>query len=153
MGILATDNRQLIYIYSEASQLGKKVLAYINAIDRPKRIININEESISKTIWLEIAAMLGCDLYELFDTSNATSVVVKDASALSIGDWLKIVDHNPELLQQPILIKGTDAKVITQVVDAYSYFEATGGDFDKSTEVIKNGNHKNSSEGRMTNRK
>tara|TARA_R110002049_G_scaffold242357_1_gene416172 strand:- start:17308 stop:17775 length:468 start_codon:yes stop_codon:yes gene_type:complete len=152
MGILATDNKQLIFIYSESSQIGKKVLAHINTIDRPKRIININNETISKTIWLEISAMLDKDLGDLFDTTSIKSKISTESDELSVGDWLKMIKHNPELLQQPIIIDGTDAKVLTQTEDIYNYFEADGSDFDKSKEAIKTAQHKDSSDENMLNK-
>tara|TARA_R110002049_G_scaffold302713_2_gene496088 strand:+ start:24128 stop:24589 length:462 start_codon:yes stop_codon:yes gene_type:complete len=149
MGILATDNKQLIFIYSESSEIGNKALAYVNAIDKPKRIININEEAISKTIWLEISAMLGKDLSDLFDANEVKTKISKED--LSVGDWLKMINHNPELLQQPIVIDGTDATILAQSEDVYHYFEATGSNLDKSNEAIKTANHKDSSNENMLN--
>jgi len=149
MGILATDKKQLIFIYSESSDIGNKALAYINAVDKPKRIININEEAISKTIWLEISAILDKDLSDLFDVNEIKSKISKED--LSVGDWLKMINNNPQLLQQPIVIDGADATILTQSEDVYQYFEATGNNLDKSKEAIKTANHKDSSNENMLN--
>ena len=153
MGILATDEKQLIFIYSEDSRLGKEVLSYVNAINKPKRIININNEAITKTIWLEITAMLNTELSDLFNFNFASKAVIEGHEEFSSKDWLKVIEHNPSLLQHPIIIQGKDVSVLKQSLDVYEFFEATGSNFDKSKEAIKTSNHKDSVERNMTNKK
>ena len=58
MGILAKDNRQLILVYSEDSTLGKKMVPYVESMDKAVRLININKENLSDTIWIELVALL-----------------------------------------------------------------------------------------------
>ncbi|GAA4238776.1 hypothetical protein GCM10022291_30580 [Postechiella marina] len=141
MGILATENEQLILIYSKASRMGKKAFAYVKAIDKPKRLINIDKETVSKTVWLEIAELLNKDIADLFDTD---AIVFKELNAnkLSTDDWLKMIKQNTKLLQQPILIEGKQATIIKQLEDIYSYFETSGNGFNKSKEAIASGNHR-----------
>lgn len=137
MGILATDKKQIILIYSEDSSLGKKTRARVENVDLAKRIININDESISKTIWLEIAELLNTELCDLFDVDDER---IHDKE-FHTKDWLKLIDKNPALLVNPIIIKGARAKIIDDNVDVYEFIEATGSNFDKSPEAIKEGEH------------
>lgn len=153
MGVLATNNRQLIYIYSEDSRLGKEVLSYVQGIDKALRIININKESISDTIWIEIADLLDMQLGDLFTSNQKSShASAKPNVEYSTADWLKRIQYNPSLLQKPIAINATKAKQIEQSLDVYSFYGATGSDFDKSTDAIKKANHFNSVNTNMVHR-
>jgi len=141
MGVLATDNRQLIYIYSEDSKLGKETLSYVQGIGKALRIININKESISDTIWIEIASMLEMEIGDLFSSKKSSLLPSQGKEGYNLGDWLKMIEHNPALLQKPIAINGSRVKQIQRSLDVYAFFGATGGDFDKSTEAIKKAEH------------
>jgi len=137
MGVLATDKRQLIYIYSEDSRLGKEVLSYIQGIDKALKVININKETISGTIWTEIASLLNLEVGELFSSDTTSSDPTRHKDEYSTEDWLKLIQHNPHFLQTPIAINGSKAKQIEQRNDLHSFYEAAGGDLDKSKEAIK----------------
>lgn len=62
MSFLAKDNRQLLYIYSCESNFGREMLVYAKSIDKKIQTIDICNENISQTIWLEIADMIGVSL-------------------------------------------------------------------------------------------
>lgn len=142
MGQLATDNKQLIFIYSDESNLGKRLLPYIRSADKAVRLININEECIADTIWIEIAAMLNKDIGDLFDIDYLNSSSVNSNSEFNVADWLKIIDKTPSILQNPIAINGTTAQIIKEKREILSVYNTTGANFDKSTTAIKYANHK-----------
>lgn len=138
MGQLAKNNRQLIYIFSEKSRLGKQILAYVKTINRPVRIINLDNESIADTIWIEIASMLNTSLGDLFSKKKT----IKESANLSASDWLKIINHSPSVLQRPIAINGTMAKQIKEKHQIFSFFNPTGGDLVKHTQAIQYANNR-----------
>ncbi|OQD42432.1 hypothetical protein BUL40_09905 [Croceivirga radicis] len=140
MGVLATDKNQLIYIYSAQSDIGKKLLAYAKSTDMAMRAINIDEEKIANTVWAEISEMLGLEFSKIFST-NVLSNDMKDFKSSDENDWLKIVQNNSEVLQKPIVIHDTTAKVVANRYDIGKFFEADGGNLDKSPDAIKNANH------------
>jgi len=118
MGHLATNNRQLIYIYSEDSTLGQRILPYVKCLKKPVRIININNESIADTIWLEVAAMLDKPLSNLFSRSLKNL----NSSDYDVIDWLKIINKKPWVLEKPIAINGTKAKQLKERYQIFSFF-------------------------------
>ena len=142
MAVLATNYKQLIYIYSEDSSLGKRVLPYAKALVKDLRTININDEAIADTVWSEIAALLDCPLGDLFDSTQLSQSGQDAQDTYSAVDWLKIINKNPSVLQQPIVINGTKAKRIYEKHQIFSFFNPTGANFDKSPEAIKSANHK-----------
>ncbi|WP_100614991.1 arsenate reductase family protein [Confluentibacter citreus] len=141
MGVLATDDKELIYIYSNQSNLGKKVLAYAQSSDKVLRAINIDKEKISDTIWLEIADMVNKPLAELFSPELTDSHGIDNALDYNTDDLLKIVNKNPSLLQYPIAINGKKAISIKDRYDFFKFYKKDGSNFDKSPEAIKNGEH------------
>lgn len=141
MGILATHDRELIYIYSDQSNLGKELLAYAHSSNKALRTINIEKEKISDTIWLEIADLVDKPLSELFSPELAEKHGIKHISDYGTNDLLKIVNKNPSLLQHPIAINGKKAISIKGRNDFFEFYKKDGSNFDRSPEAIKNGEH------------
>ncbi|MDY0780127.1 hypothetical protein [Tenacibaculum sp. IB213877] len=123
MSVLAKDNRQLLYIYSCESSFGKEMLAYAQSIDKRIQTIDICNENISQTVWLEIADMIGVSLGELFSPEHPNSPNVGKAEDFLVSDWLKIIKHNPGLLQRPIAINCNKAISIKEKSDMMIFSE------------------------------
>lgn len=141
MGVLATSDKELIYIYSDESDLGKKVLAYAQSSEKPLRSINIGKEKISDTVWLEIADLLDKPLSDLFAPDLAKKIGIDNLSDYDPDDLIKIINKNPILLQHPIAINGNKAKLIHDRFDFFEFYKKDGGNFNKSPEAIGNGEH------------
>lgn len=141
MGVLAKDKNQLIYIYSEDSRLGTKALSYIRSLDKSLQLININKSPLPDTVWIEIADLMDVEVEELFKSDMSAVTPANKKEDYKVSDWLKMIEKEPSLLLWPIAIVGTKAIQIKKSIDVYSLYEATGGNFDKSPEAIKNGNH------------
>ncbi|PKQ45278.1 arsenate reductase family protein [Confluentibacter flavum] len=141
MGVLATNDKELIYIYSDQSDLGKKVLPYAESSNKALRTINIEKEKISDTIWLEIADMVNKPISELFSPELLDNLGIDNLSNYNTDDLLKIVNKNPSLLQHPIAINGKKAIIINDRFDFFKFYKKDGSNFDKSPEALKNGEH------------
>jgi len=142
MGVLAKDNRQLIFIYSESALISQRLLHSVKVVDKRIRLINIDKESISDTIWIEIAAMLNRDFDDLFTLKRLDDSEVNTSSKFSVGDWLKMISQNPSILKNPIAINGSKASVIKEKHQILSFFNTTGANFDKSVSAIQLAKHK-----------
>ena len=62
MAFLSKENKQSILIYSESSNVGKACETLIASMDTPIRCIDIDSETLSDMIWLEITTMMNVDL-------------------------------------------------------------------------------------------
>lgn len=142
MGILARDNKQLIFIYSEDSSLGQRILPYVKCMDKRARVINLNKESISDSIWAEIISLLNIGFEDLFNIHKGK--IALDTSNFCAGDWLKLINVNPSILFTPIIINGNKIKTVTKRADVFQFYSPTGGSFDKAPQAIQYANHKDS---------
>ncbi|MDD7886589.1 arsenate reductase family protein [Flavivirga sp. 57AJ16] len=122
MSILARDKKQLTYIYSSLSHLGKQVLGYIQGIDKKVEVIDIVKENLGDTIWVELADNLDLSLAELFTVKNNDSSNIGDTNNFSTDDWLKIINKNPELLQKPIAVNGDKVMLIAHRAEILKFF-------------------------------
>ena len=122
MGILATDNKQSIYIYSESSELGEAGFNCIQHLKHDVRCVNINKEALSDTIWLEIADMLHCQLQDLFVLKTRSAFKFVDINTYNAGDWLDLIRQRPDMLQQPIAIRRTVARQVKDLQEIHSIF-------------------------------
>jgi len=128
MSILARDKRQLTYIYSSSSQLGKKVLGYVHATKKHVEVIDIAKEKISQTVWVEIAEELDSSFEDIFDTHSISMAKKEDYDA---NDWLKLIENNPELLQKPIAINNKSSKLITSRSEILEFFGVDSAGLEK----------------------
>ncbi|NNC70921.1 MAG: hypothetical protein HKN90_08885 [Flavobacteriaceae bacterium] len=146
MGVFAIDKDQLTYIYTEESVLGNKLLSYAQSANKAIRSINISKEKLAATVWAELLELLDSDFKSILTLDHPDATKIQDTSEFTTDDWIKIINNNPSLLQHPIAINGTKAVVINERFDFYQFYEADGGNFDKSAEAIKTGNHNDTSE-------
>lgn len=146
MKTLASNPKQLIYIYSENSDLGKRILPYIISNELPAQTINLNKSPLSQTIWAEIIEKLNKDFVDVVDSLHDAVKNIDSDHALSDHDWLNILKENPEIIQNPIIIHGDRVVQADSRFDFYEFLEADGSNFDKSPETIKAAEHKDTTD-------
>ncbi|MEW4924660.1 hypothetical protein [Algibacter sp. 2305UL17-15] len=122
MSILARDKRQLTYIYSSASQLGKQVLGYIHAIDKKVDVIDISKDKLGDTIWVELSENLGIPLDEIITIPDNQKDDFGTTDDFDTEDWIKIINNNPELLQKPIAVNKERVMLISHRSEILKFF-------------------------------
>ena len=140
MGVLAKHNKQSIYIYSESSKLGRRILPFVEALNLPIRCINIDREPLTDNIWLEIASMLDKPLGSIFMKYQPKTDRIFNVDENSAGEWLKIIAQYPDLLEFPVAIKEGEAKILKYKFDFYNFYEQQ--DRIDSEELVKIANSK-----------
>ncbi|KAB1067759.1 hypothetical protein F6U93_09135 [Tamlana haliotis] len=128
MSILARDKKQLTYIYSSKSHLGKQVLGYIQGIDKKVEVIDISNEKLGDTIWVELTDALKKPINKLFTIGDQDLGNTED---FNCDDWLKILNNNTELLQKPIAIVGANAKQIEGRSEILQFFGVDSAGLEK----------------------
>ena len=128
MPVLSRNKRQLTYIYSSESYLGRKVLGYVQAIKKKVEVIDISKTKIADTVWAEIADDLGLPFEEIFNTENVTDQQKQDFSA---DDWIKMINNNPEILHHPIAINGDESMIVTNRAGLLKLFEVDSAGLEK----------------------
>jgi len=122
MSILARDKRQLTYIYSSQSHLGKQVLGYIQGMDKKISVIDISKDKLGDTIWIELADNLGLSLGEILTIQDNQKDNFGNTEDFDTDDWLKIVNKNPELLQKPIAVNMDSVMLISSRSEILQFF-------------------------------
>ncbi|WP_035336684.1 hypothetical protein [Dokdonia sp. PRO95] len=128
---LATDNNELIVIYSSESSIAKQTLGYAKSSDAKLNLINISDAGLTGTQWSEVADLLGVSINELVSKDHPeVDNFVKDAT-MSDDHWIKFIQNNPNAIQNPILIQGTRAKQITTPSQAMQFIEVDSAGLEK----------------------
>ena len=106
MGKIATSNWEVILFYNPNSVLAKKTLAYAKAEGFPIRDVDILKTPFIGTQLKDLADRLNLKLEELVNKEYPDFKNRFGNPVLSDGDWIKILKKNPELLKEPIAIRG-----------------------------------------------
>ena len=121
MSVLARNENQITFIYSSLSPLGKKLLGYLKGTKMKVESIDIAQEQLSDTIWLEVIENLGLPFTEIFPSLEDHFTDLPVDQNYSTDDWLKLINKNPSLLQRPI-INGDTAKLISSRSEILKFF-------------------------------
>ncbi|MBG48304.1 MAG: hypothetical protein CML05_08465 [Pseudozobellia sp.] len=131
MSVISTDENMLTLVYSSKSHLGKQVLGYVQGAGDALRTIDIAETKLGHAVWVTLADGLGKDLGELFSLDNTETLDIEDSDSFDTDDWLKLIDNNPELLQNPIAIKGKKFMQVTSRSEVLKFFEVDSAGLEK----------------------
>lgn len=120
MGVLAMDNKQLTLFYSSENSIGKQLYAYIHASVKKILGVDISKTGVTETQWATLADKLQIAIKDLvaMDHPGFKKEYVKESINLENEDCLKILDKEPHLLKNPIMIFG---KKHTQLENAASF--------------------------------
>lgn len=106
MGEIATSDRQITLYYNSKSGRAKKTLAYAKAEGLPIQEIDLLKNPLTGTQIVELAERLGLKVSDLVNQQHPTYTVKFDPLNLSTEDWIKMIHNNPEIMKQPIAIRG-----------------------------------------------
>lgn len=106
MGEIAKSERQITLYYSSKSVRAKQTLAYAKAEGFPIREVDILKTKLTGTQLCELAERLDLELKDLVNQNHPAFSSKFGETDLSTNDWIKLIQHNPEVLKQPIAIRG-----------------------------------------------
>lgn len=106
MGEIATSDRQITLFYSSKSSRAKQTLAYARAEGLPIQDIDILKNPLTGTQIVEIADRLGIKIADLVNQNHPAYKAKFEEHELSSEDWIKMIQHNPDIMKQPIAIHG-----------------------------------------------
>ena len=106
MGEIATSERQITLYYSSRSKRAKQTLAYAHAQGLPVREIDIMKQPPTGTQIAELSDRLGILVKDMVNQDHPAYRRKFEPGEFSSDDWIKMIRHNPEILKQPIAMKG-----------------------------------------------
>ncbi|MFS4446529.1 arsenate reductase family protein [Maribacter sp. 2307UL18-2] len=111
--------------------MGKQVLGYVQGTKRKVQVIDIANETIGDTIWVELADNLNLSVGDLFSEEHPNKTNIGNTKDFSTDDWLKLINKNPELLQNPIAVNGERAMLITRRSEILEFFGVDSAGLEK----------------------
>jgi len=106
MGEIATSDRQIILYYSSKSVRAKQTLAYAKAEGLPIQEIDILRTKLTGTQIAELADKLNLGISDLVNQEHPAYTSHFEHHNFSDRDWIKMIQHNPEIMRQPIALRG-----------------------------------------------
>jgi arsenate reductase-like glutaredoxin family protein len=131
MSVLATDDRQLTLIYNSRASLGKQTVGYAESAGDKIFTIDVSKTKIGDTIWVSIAEGLKKPLHELL-AKDLPELPEVNSSDFETNDWLKLLNKNPDMLQQPIAINGNKYMQITTPSEVLKFFKVDSAGLEKN---------------------
>lgn len=112
MGEIATSNRQITLFYSSNSIRAKQALAFAKAEGLAIQTIDILKTPLTGTQIAELANRLGLKIEDLINQEHPAYISKFEPHELSSEDWIKMIQHNPEIMKQPIALKGDNTVLV-----------------------------------------
>lgn len=131
MGQIARDNRQLTLIYSSNTRVGTHTLSYLTPLEDKLLAIDLAKTKVADTQWVEIAATLNCKVGDLVD-KRILDMDEASTSEFGTEDWIKIINHNDEVITQPIAINGDKMMQVTNPPEVMRFFEVDSAGLEKT---------------------
>lgn len=117
MGEIATSERQITLFYSSKSKRAKQALAYAKAEGLPIREIDILKTPPTGTQIAELSDRLGILVKDLVNQEHPAYTSKFEEHEFSSDDWIKMIRHNPEIMKQPIALKGDTTVLVETPTD------------------------------------
>jgi len=106
MGEIATSKNQITLYYNSNSGRAKQTLAYAKAEGLPIQEIDMLSTKLTGTQIVELADKLNMKVADLVNQEHPSYESHFEHHNLSTDDWIKMIQHNPEIMKQPIALRG-----------------------------------------------
>ena len=117
MGEIATSDRQITIYYSTNSVRAKQALAYAKGEGLAIQPIDILKSPLTGTQIAELANRLGIEVKELVNQEHPAFSKKFKPIELSSADWITMIKRNPEIMKQPIAIRGDKTILVETPTD------------------------------------
>lgn len=106
MGEIATSERQITLFYNSKSKRARQTLAYAKSEGWPLQEIDIIKTPLTGTQIAELASRLNLEVRDLVNQNHPAYTSKFEPHEFSSEDWIKMIQHNPEIMKQPIALRG-----------------------------------------------
>ncbi|WP_421812949.1 arsenate reductase family protein [Flagellimonas sp.] len=125
MGVIATNNREVKLFYNAETNKGMQTLAYLKSSKKKVLDIDLSKTKVTGTQWTELAKLLGKPIKDLINTEHPDFMTKygKKPDLQDDEDWLKVMENNPKVITQPILVNGDQAVQIDTPSEVMRFLE------------------------------
>lgn len=125
MGVIATNKRELNLYYNANSSIGMQTLAFVQASKKKVLAVDLSKTKVTGTQWAELADLLGISIKDLINTEHPDFIKLygKDNDLEGDDDWIKVLQKNPSVVTQPILVNGNKAMQVNTPSDVMVFLD------------------------------
>ena len=116
-GVISTSERQITVFYHSKSDNAKQTLAYARTHGLAMEEIDIFKTPLTGTQITELAHRLGIKVEELVNQEHYTYTKKFNFKELSSGDWITMIQNHPEIMRQPIALRGNRTILVETPTD------------------------------------
>ena len=106
MGEIATSDRMITLFYNSKSSRAKQTLAYARAEGFPVEEVDLLKTPLTGTQIVELADRLNLEVRDLVNQEHPSYKRHVEPHEFSAEDWIKFIRKNPEVMKQPIALRG-----------------------------------------------
>lgn len=117
MGGIATSNRQITLFYNSKSARAKQTLVYAMAEGLKILEIDILKTKLTGTQLVELAGRLNMVVADFVNLEHPAYTSRFEHHNFSTDDWIKLIQHNPEIMKQPIALRGDKTILVETPTD------------------------------------
>jgi len=125
MGVIATNSREIKLFYNAETNKGLQTLAYLKSSKKKVLDVDLSKTKVTGTQWTELAKLLGKPIKDLINTEHPDFMnkYGKNPDLHDDEDWLKVMENNPKVVTQPILVNGDQAVQIDTPSEVVTFLE------------------------------
>ncbi|MEO9891027.1 hypothetical protein [Aurantibacter sp.] len=117
MGVIGTADSLITLYYSSKSIRAKQTLAYAKSEGLPINEVDILKTELTGTQIAELADRLNIKIEDLVNQEHPSYAKHFEHHDFSSDDWIKMIRHNPDIMKQPIAIRGNKTILIETPTD------------------------------------
>lgn len=117
MGEIATSNRQITLFYSSKSVRAKQTLAFAKSEGLPILEVDVLKTKLTGTQIVELANKLHIKVADLVNQEHPDYTSNFEYHNFSTNDWIKMIQQNPEIMKQPIALRGDTTILVETPTD------------------------------------
>lgn len=116
---MKTNEREIVIYFNPDNNTHKKTIAHATSIAPYIVAYSFYDTPAGHNIWASIYDSLDVDAMTIFDDKNPKYEDLIRDKELGFDSWLKVVEHNPDLIRSPIAIRGKQAIVCDRQTEIY----------------------------------
>lgn len=116
-GVKSTSDGQITLFYNSKTQSGKQTLVYARTHGLPLEKVDILKTQLTGTQITELANRLGIKIDEMVNQEHYKYRRKFTAQCFTSEDWITVIQNHPEIMKQPIALRGNRTVLVETPTD------------------------------------
>ncbi|WOD44591.1 arsenate reductase family protein [Hwangdonia lutea] len=116
-GVISTSDRQITLYFNSKSRIGKQAMAYAKTHGLAIEEVDILKTPLTGTQITELADRLGVKINEMVNQEHYKYRKKFTAKCFSSEDWITMIQNHPEIMKQPIALRGDKTILVETPTD------------------------------------